>query len=294
MDYFAAKNLLAKRAANLLRTGESLDLNPSYTRKLKHQTYLTYSEKDAAGVEWTPEVGDAFIIKYFGNAILHLRANFFTIDSHGWFSHSTNERLNEFMPPGFRVWGQTYSWCRSRGPLGFIRTPSGVFPYTMPISFYYNGRERPAELGNDPCMVSCAQDVVAAIRPYIGQYIRRLLAGELGARFRGVPELDSLPRCLEAELLNPAYPAQLLQNACQAPSCDYEYDGLSLAEIGRVLIQEGKAAFASSTSRLENSLRHRLPIGALSTGWLRAAVRDTLSTYLVDALGFDELRWNRR
>lgn len=72
-------------------------------RPLAHNTRIEIDSLDLGH--------EVITIKYHGNAIV----NFFpdgtmTLNSCGWFTSTTKDRINWFLPDGFRIYQKQYAW----------------------------------------------------------------------------------------------------------------------------------------------------------------------------------------
>lgn len=296
MDYASAKDLLEAHATKI-RNGHGVvaRLDP-LCKRLANETKLTYVDKASEGIQLARP---AYRIVYFGNPILHFwEGDYFTISDHGWFSHTTHQRLNEYMPRGFSVYGATPSGLdmETRRPLGYIRTPKGTYPYNMPAVFNYDGTPQGVVLTDK------AHQAISELRAYTSQYLDTLMA----RKSFEYPEEDSLQgtlahssRRLADAILQRKHYAHLArwaafghENVC--------HQGLMLPEIVSVLLAEGGCAFSRSTTgvataeRMERTIKHRLPMPSISPTWIRQQLRPLINEFVIRTLGFDNVIWNRR
>lgn len=302
MDYNSAKDLLDNHANIISKSYGVVALHNPGKRRLGNNTWLTMNERSSVGLDqWTTEVGDTYVLEYFKNGLLHFRKDFFTIDDHGWFAHTTHLRMKEYMPRGFSVWGTTPQHLRWEGPLGYLKTPAGIFPYNMPMSFRYDGQ--PWFVGG-PTGKAC--QAIHELGAYVETYLTKLLQrqpcdvenGQGGNDYWNAPSAEVLSVRAADAIIGRQYFRNLAMFAVfsQHMICA----GLDIVEIVRVLEAEGIAAFRRTTTqyskakRVENELLHALPIRAIHAGWLRTTLRAMLHRYLIEALGFNAQTWNRR
>jgi hypothetical protein len=82
-------------------------------RKLAHNTYLSvdiYAPFTEIGITYH----NTEIVTYYSNGSVRL-------NSGGWHTSTTKERINAFTPKGISVWQQLGSW--------YVKTPAGVFEF---------------------------------------------------------------------------------------------------------------------------------------------------------------------
>src|SRR5215203_4379012 len=96
MDYERAKAIMDEHEARVRRgTGIITRHNPS-AKKLKNQTWLHYN-KDCH-----------YTLSYFSHNIIEYHPKYVLLNDCGYFSHSTMQRFNEYLPRGFHLSGTTY------------------------------------------------------------------------------------------------------------------------------------------------------------------------------------------
>ncbi len=107
MDYHAAKELAETRK-----------------RKIDHNTYL---ETDSAP--------DSYGIRLHATRILQFNSDGSVIlDSGGWQTVTTKDRLNKFLPSGYRVWQEARVWYLSHMPNGWDNSNPIPFADRMVIN----------------------------------------------------------------------------------------------------------------------------------------------------------------
>lgn len=302
MDYNSAKDILDNHAGVISKSYGVVALHNPGRKRLGNNTWLTMNERSTVGLtQWTPEVGDTYVLEYCKNGLLHFRKDFFTIDDHGWFAHTTHGRLKDYMPRGFSVWGTTPQHLRWKDPLGYLKTPAGIFPYDMPMSFRYDGK--PWFLGGP---TDKADQAIHELGAYVEGYLDRLLRGQPCDVDNVQEEHDYWvaptavvvsTRAADA-IIGRTYFKKLAMFSTLGQHVVCE--GLDIVEIVRVLEAEGAAAFKKVNTQhkrarhVEDELIHTLPIPVIHAGWLRTTLRVMLHKYLITALGFSSNTWNRR
>lgn len=301
MDYNSAKELLEGHAARIKNGhGVVAMLDPS-SKRLANETRLTFKDSDSEGLNTSQE---AYQVVYFKNPILHFYKDCFAISDHGWFAKTTHMRMNDYMPRGFSVYGYTpVNLLAKRRPLGFIKTPNGIYPYGMPAVFTYAGVPTIETAGG-------ADHIIKMLPAYTGEYLTRLLAGTLPTDkieelntlsywSSGLPSGSLSNRAAHAVLDNVFF-ASLATLAVEAFGTNLNYGGLSLNEIAAILAAEGGAAFKTPTTdtltaeRIERIIKHKMPMPKIPVNWLRSTLRPIINEFVVNALGFDTVEWNRR
>ena len=144
MDYNEAARIIAEKNARY--AGRKDFQKQANHKKLKNATYLAWKAV-IRGSTWSSGT-DCYTVSLFGHSILTLYQEYFVIADWGYFGRSTHDRLNEYMPRGFRVYGQTQELVRAyahfsgvKRLLGYLATPVGVFPFHVPM---FQARARPS------------------------------------------------------------------------------------------------------------------------------------------------------
>lgn len=273
MNYEQAEIIMEQHMGNVLDKKGAMAKHSPTSKKLDSCAWLRHALVARDGL---PEVTDvAYQITLFGsngNIILSFHPDYVLLDDHGWFGKTTHAKLNEYMPAGFRVWGTKYNHLSNPRPLGFIKTPAGVFPYSMPMRFSYSG----VPIGS---RIHGADALIERLPSYVAEYINQLLKG---------------PPYEELELPLLGIHTNLAENAVESENLNYM--GLSIQEIVGVVRQEGAKAFAkvSGARHMERLLFHGVPIPVIKKNWLRQTLRPLIHDYLIDSMGFADVCWNRR
>jgi hypothetical protein len=301
MDYTSAKDLLEEHATRI-KNGHGVVAQLDHdVKRLANKTQLTYVERASEGIAQSQP---AYRVVLFGNPILHFwEGDYFTISDHGWFSATTIQRLNEYMPKGFRIYGETPKGLEmeTRRPLGFVHTPNGTYPYNMPAVFRYDGTPYGESFTAE------AHTAVSELGSYTNQYLDLLLGhkdcdyiGE--GRVQGDLSLGTTGHnsCMMADaILRRKYYSHLVELAVEQHA-NVAYAGLTLKEIVTVLLAEGARAFKVNSSEeakanhLEHMIKHRLPIPTINQTWIRRTLRPLINEFVILTLGFDYVTWNRR
>lgn len=296
MEYDEARRIMATHEKNVRKANGKgrigkLALNLKF---LKYRTFLKKVESPADDIDETYE------IHYFHTPIIKLYSSKVELNDGGFFSHSTHERLNEYMPRGFRVHGHRPRWYHST--VGFVRTPAGTAPYNMPQAFLYNGL--PA---GDP-----ASSVEAgACFNLIPNYVDRLLALVFYEDNRTV---DDIPVTDDRHTLGDnLWPIDVLKKMRFRPillrhaveqqnvngtlaELEMGLAGFDAERVVDLLLKEGAQVFSKREKlrRIEAMLRRGTEIPVLNQRALKSLLRRTLINFLVTELGFADKEWNRR
>ena len=307
MDYESAAQLMELHASRA--RGNKL------VKKLKYHTTLRVTAEikaDARG-----GVGERFnlyVLKYFDTDIITYHYNHIEIHDGGFFSRSTHDRLNEYMPPGFSVSGATYQELGLHRPLGFLKTPRGEFPYKNRMHFNYEGA--PYLNINRPYFA--ARRAVEELPAYVDGYLDTLFnGGECTVNtsrdadawwLRGEGASSIAERSVSTNAGNAIinkttfrYLARLagLSTATEAPNSSLT-EGLNGSDLGLLLAHNGFAMFkkpitnAQLAQRFEHVLEYNHSIPNINKQYLRAYLRRQLFKFLIERLGFSEVTWNRR
>lgn len=286
MDYGEAKSLIFTHAHNVRNGhGRVANLDPN----LKKIAYRTFLKRQRSASDEVPE---SYIVEYLGNPIIHFHHDNFIVNDCGWFSYSTHQRLNEFMPKGFRVSGATPRWLGS--PVGFVHTPVGVFPYNMSMRFNYNGR----------CIDEYSEDAGQALHKvpaYVEAMLTQAFAGVADKRIESAysnayENIDS-PEVARMIMKN-WYILSLLVHAT-AGAGDV-FDGVSLPTVVELLLHYGADIFKRSKTKghtaaiAEVVLTHGVRPPTIHRGRLKSLLRQLMINTLVNDLGFAKQEWNRR
>lgn len=301
MDFEEAHSIMEGHASRLEKArGVVAKKARAWAKKLKHETWL---EKSSIAGTTEGEPAFEYGLRYFKTNILTFHPEYVEINPSSWFSRSTHDRLNEYMPRGFRVYGQTFQELKVRHPLGFIRTPHGTYPYSVPTKFNYDGS--PTVMGG---LYDHAYEAVRRIPGYVDEYLDRLFSrGEFDAVSHGSAEdifgtanTDhwKASKNVGRAIMGPRYCRYML-----TVLTEFEYDSLNNLEhkeLARMLTERGAEVFRRPQTaqdrarRAEDTLFFNRSIVDIRKGTLRRYLRRMLMSRLVDVLGFDEVVWNRR
>lgn len=301
MDFEEAHRIMEGHANRLEKaSGVVAKKAHVWIKKLKHETWLEKSSiEDTAEGEPAFEYG----LRYFKTNILTFHPEFVEISPGDWFSRSTHDRLNEYMPRGFRVYGQTFQELGLGRPLGFISTPQGTYPYAIPVRFNYDGS--PTTMGGRHAN---AYEAVRKIPSYVNEYLDRLFSrGEFDAVSRqsaltafSTANTDcwQLSKNVGRAVLTPRYYRHLLGVITEFE--DDSLNNLEHKELVRMLTERGAEVFKRPQTkrelaqRTEDTLFFNRSIVHIRKNTLRRYLRSMLIGALVEALGFDDVTWNRR
>jgi len=146
--------------------------------KLENKTYLLrYSPVDLGGTEiFTVELFGKIIIELSADGLIHVR-------DHGFFGHTTHDRLNKYLPSGFHVHGETIR-AFGTGPFGFIRTPTGVKPYREEMKLseagdMMYGRAPDKRIVWSPYNNYDCRQMMYAIPAYAAELMKKLYSGTM-------------------------------------------------------------------------------------------------------------------
>jgi hypothetical protein len=300
MEYNEARDIMATHKANVLKAngkGKIGGLAPD-RKKLEFRTFLYRKESPA------DDIAETYEIHYFQTAIITLHADKVMLNDGGFFSVSTHERLNEYMPRGFHVHGLKAPWYRST--VGFVTTPAGTAPYNMPQEFTYAG----LPTGSTACSTE-AGPCFHMIPNYVDGLLDRIFK-------EPDPVMNELPVTDDRHSLGDRqWPVELLKKQLHRPMllrhinvdpwlkptkqfCDEQLDGMSLEEVIDILLKEGAAVLVRPETRsdlarrIEAALRVNQRIPTVNLRALKKLLRMILIEFLIDELGFKDQEWNRR
>jgi len=300
MEYEEARDIMARHKANVLKAngkGKVGRLAPNL-KHLKYRTFLKMIPSPADDIDETYE------IQYFHTAIVTLHSHKVTLNDGGWFSHSTHERLNEYMPRGFRVHGSRPRWYPNT--LGFVRTPAGTVPYNMPRSFTYDGL--PA---GDQLFSVEAGACLHMIPNYVDSLLT-LVFKEPNHLMNDIPATDDIHQLgdrlwpvalLKKQLHRPILLRHVFDDSWFQPSKEFHKEALggeNILNVVDILLREGATVFTKPksrselTHRIEAILRMGKDIPIINLRTLKKFLRKVLIEFLVDQLGFQDKEWNRR
>ncbi len=288
MDYEKASGVISKHAFRVENSvGIVAQNGDPNAKKLKNRTWLCTG-------------GDGYYLELFGKRIIYWQKESFELQDHGFFSRTTHDRFNEYMPRGFRVHGVTYPFLRKVwGPVGMITTPKGTYPYAMPMRFKYDGYS--ADWGG---LCNTIPTVLDRLPRYVDKHVDTLLKGppfpisrlHAFAGFTGDNKYVTSRRMGIAIEQN-HYGRTLLMLACRCS--DAQVEGLKLATCERLLREHGYGIFANNKTKAGMAFRMEtvLTLGNvphIKYSTLRSALRNCLLIFCMENLGFDRVEWNRR
>jgi hypothetical protein len=267
MNYEDAKDLMALHRSHVAgKKGYMAKVDPD-RKNIRSTTWLQRYEATADQQEY-------YAIALFAgtNKIIEFHEDFLILNDNGWFSKTTHERFNEFMPRGFRVWGSKCYHLTKPRPLGFIKTPKGTYPYHMPMLFSYDGT--PTER-----LIEHADEVLTIFPKYVELYLTTLLDGITDVKD------PHIKKFINNDVIT-----------CAVEFSTKQYMGLTLQEIVEVLKKEGASTFTKTTigRHIESVLLHGIPIPIIHKNWLRKTLRPLIYDYIIEGMGFAEVEWNRR
>lgn len=317
MDYNSAKEIMEEHATTIAASHGIVGRHNPNIKRLASNTLLSFSERAAEGLPEDRE-RPVYRVSYFNNPILYFwERDYFTIFDHGWFAKTTHSCLNECLPRGFYVYGDTPRLAMEhRRPLGYIRTPAGVFPYHMPAVFKYDGTPclMPDSLNSDSvpyldtALTGNARQVISELGAYTNEYLNRLLhhkemqvMGRLATEkdWSGIEGIGHLSGLAATAVLQKTYYSHLIELAI-ADQAHVAYEGLTLQEIVAILLKEGWHPFHGEQTnderagKLENIIKLKLPVPHLTKTWIKTRLKPLVNEFIITALGFDHVTWNKR
>lgn len=295
MDYEEAASIM-ERHANKVRGGTGIVSTHNHNcKRLKYQTSLRKVE--VASVVGRPA---DYVIRYFNTDIIRFSDDQIEVNDGGFFSRSTLDRFNEFLPAGFRFFGRTFPELKLARPLGFMITPDGIFPYTSRRVFIYNkGYKRWESSGTTD-----AYEVARSTASYVDSYLTDLFSGkkefDVGAHVladRILKDARELGFTITNYITYKFLSAVVTDGITTPPSLNTT---MSLSDISKLLAYRGFEIFkrprtrVECAQRLEDVITYDGNLPVLHKQKLYSCLRKLLMESLVDRLGFDELEWNRR
>lgn len=279
MDYEQAHALMTTHAERVGRGRGFMSTVDQSAKKLKNATWL-HSES-------TPGDSTSYRLTLFKKPIIHFYPEHVRLDDHGYFSRTTHDRFNEYLPRGFRVWGHYFPWLKET--LGFIRTPTGVYPYNMPTHFSYDGHSLDG-------LHARAAETVASVPDYVERYLSDLFNHKGGYKEGCIPE-DNVAENIFLNVIRRDL-IVVCENVVSSTSC--MYDGVHVVDITKILVEEGFAAFkaartkAQRADRTERLVKYQRALPIIHAGELKKRLRWDLRHYLVRQMEFDAVEWHRR
>ena len=301
MDYEQAKHIMDQHRAAVESSHGAVKANASPIRKnLENKTTLNFVD-----AKLTATREPKYELKLFGNPILIFHREAFVINDHGWYSRTTHERLNQYMPRGFSIYSHRLQYLNKPKTVSFVKTPLGTYPYNMPMTLGYEG----ASFFNwHTDYTDKAGAAISALPNYIENYLNRLLHCLPCDNDCGTDAIYSLrepdpmrhSKTLASCIVDNFHFSDLAQRAVNEWGKTLYYGGLDLQEIVEVLVAEGTTPFRKPRTtnqlahRTENAIKFNRPMPSIPSAWIRATLRPILYEYIIDALGFSRAEWNRR
>ncbi len=287
MDYEQARALINEHAFRVENSvGIVAQNGDPNAKKLKNRTWLVTGS-------------NGYYLELFGKRIIYWKKELFDLQDHGFFSRTTHDRFNEYMPRGFRVHGVTYPFLRKVwGPVGLVTTPKGTYPYAMPMSFKYDGYS--ADWGG---LCNTIPAVLARLPRYIDRHVDALLKGppfpssEFGAFATFDGDKYVVSRRMGLAIEQNHYGRTLLMMACR--ESEKQVGGLDLTTCEKLLREDGYNIFADNKTKagLASRMETALSIGRvphIKYATLRSTLRNCLIEFVMEKLGFDRVEWHRR
>lgn len=318
MNYQDAEAIMDQHMGNVLgKKGVMAKLSPT-SKKLDRCAWLHRKDIDFNGVIQTfytitlfrkVDKSDGSIRE--GNTILTMHPDYVTMDDRGWFSKTTHSKLNEYAPRGFRIWGQRYPYLPGEvRPIGFIKTPQGVYPYCMPFQTDYEGRPlttlNTMQVEKSLGPTDVADKVIEALPEYVNTYLKHLLAGTIPYSNKAcwwikqatAHNAQHTSKEIGEIILSKRFTAELASTVVEFSNDGYA--GLTVQEIVDILKVEGHAAFKRANTnnkaahRTERVLLHGMPMPVIPSTWITTKLRPLIHEHLIGLLTFDEVHWNRK
>lgn len=298
MDYAQAKDIMDQHRATVESSHGAVKAVASPIRKrLENKTTLSFVDPAISGT-FEP----TYELKVFGNPILVFHPDTFEVNDHGWYSRTTHERLNQYMPTGFSIYSRRIPYLEDPKTISFIQTPKGSYPYRMPTTLFYDGS------ATADWYTGKAGGAMRVVPEYIEENLRRIMHGVPCDNDVNTDALYNLnedepkrhSRVLASCITDGFHFAELAMAAVAHSQTNIYREGLSLAEITEVLIIAGSSAFRSPRTsvqigqKMENNIRFQRPIPNIPANWIKSRLRPMMYEYIVDSLGFERPEWNRR
>jgi len=297
MNYEQAKDIMDQHRAAVESSHGAVKANASpIKRNLENKTTLNFVD-----AKLTATGAPEYELKLFGNPILVFHREAFVINDQGWYSRTTHERLNQYMPRGFSIYSHRVQYLNKPNTVSFVKTPLGTYPYNMPTTLSYAG-------AGFNWYTDKASAAVAALPDYVEEYLNRLLHclpcdNDVNTdAIYSIREPDPMKhsRALANCVVDNFHFSDLAQLAVNEWGKSLCYGGLELSEIVEVLISEGSTPFRNPRTinqlaqRTENSLKFNRPMPSIPSAWIKSNLRPILYEYIIDSLGFARAEWNRR
>lgn len=303
MDFGEAYAISERHEATLHRSRGVVSKHRFKWKKLKHRTWLVHRPVDENTIIASDVTGDTwseehYALRVFDKTIIRFYRDRLELRDHGYFSRTTFDRFNEYLPRGWRVYGRTFPFLRKFGvgPIGFITTPRGTFPYQQGLTFYYNGLPRDN-------VIDKADAVMGMIPRFTAWTLRQLFVNQ-PRRGIYITQGGVGSAQLQEAILKQKFVADLASEAVSSQERRLTYLACSLEKYGRL-------AVAKARTDNERAVKFEIDVDTLEQGddlsgfepaqvrsmelpTLRYFLRKSIILHLINQLGFEPREWNRR
>lgn len=274
MDYEEVQRIMQTHYDNTHGKKGVLATVSPYIKRICNKTTLTNHGDDTYG------------LKLFSTEIITWCKDSVTLSDGGWFSRTTFDRFNTYLPRGFKVHGEAVPM--KLGTVGVITTPAGTYPYALPMEFDNSGLQ--CWRGTEKAMyTNRALPALRALNDYVHTYLDALLARtleryELEVSSKKIAELVLNGLCARGVL-------RLLQD-----NRDVDLDiVMALHAIGYRAIKKAKNATDRAwQAELTMKTGAVAPVTHKPVQTVRKELRRHLYAELLKTLGFETNEWNRR
>jgi len=293
MNYEEAKEIIDKQGRRVRGGVGIVSTHNPTAKKLKNQTWLHY-DKDGH-----------YTLAYFNKQIIEFHPKYMVFNDHDYFSSSTMQRFNEYMPRGFHIRGCTYPAFKLQRPLGFITTPVGTYPYRMPCSYTYEG-----ESFDHGGLYADARTVLMKIPKYVDVYLDELLKNKPCF----IDDEETTQRAFQEQLVGRNFEeekfriSRLIGTSIEqgrtykhlavlaAENSGTSLEGLRIEGIARAVADYGAVIFKTQTpaGQMESALRFAMKLPPIKEPQIRKTIRYLVIEHIINLLGFDVVQWNRR
>lgn len=286
MDYGRAAQIMAAHAETIDRSHGAVRRHNTKWKKLGNRTWLV---REPANNDDTPDV---FALRYFQSEIIRFFHDHVEIDTGGFFSFTTLQRLNEYMPSGFRIYGRTFRPLRR--VLGFVRTPNGTYPFSGSMSFSYGGHTLEGH-------TRYAEKAVAKLPAYVGRFVHEICSFPKQAPTASTTLPDEAAATGVVLMRNwiswwvrqDTYHVRLVEEVFNWMD---QYRGVHSEELRTILSTYGAEPFnpRSKAKEMEYSLMFNRKLPRISKKALKRHLKQNFYEYIINCLGFKQVEWNRR
>lgn len=312
MDYKEAEHIMTMHEAAVTGRRGALASHRSSHKKLCNKTWLTKQTYGFASESYDdhfePELGDyrdvqkyCYSIELFGKGIITFFPHTVVLDDHGYFSRTTHDRFNTYLPGNWRVHGET-NRCPGgdRYLVGFINTQAGEYTYKLPRTFLYNGKPA-AQMESKHLIVhrvNHARKLLFALIDYAKVATTDLCSGKTTCIDGAYNSRDALSKLVRdsqepPELINDII--KYLQGFGQDVNGyeDVRNALYALIAYGPRVLSKSKARDVLAL-RAEATLRFGRATPDLTAREVHSALLKILVSDIHAALGFSIQEWNRR